>query len=339
MSENDKLLEHRNREENWKNWGPYLSERQWGTVREDYISEHPGREPWITFPFDDANRRVYRWGEDGLGGICDRFQTICFAFSFWNGKDPILKERLFGLSNLEGNHGESVKEHYHYLDATPTSTYLKMLYKYPQQEFPYAKLREESRKRGLGDPEYQLRDTGIFEQNRYFDLIIEHAKEGPKDILCLVTIVNRGPETAPLTCLPTVWFRNTWSWGYETEKPRLYQEGNGIKLDHHTEGSYYFYVDGSEEFLFCDNENSSPYPKDTFNRHIIKGDPVNPQKEGTKGAGHLRFTLKPGEQKTFLCRLSNQEQKDPFSKATELFEKQIKETDEFYEFHSKTGSF
>ncbi|MBS0628680.1 MAG: glucosidase [Verrucomicrobia bacterium] len=344
MSELKRLLTHRNREENWKNWGPYLSERQWGTVREDYIGKHPGSEPWITFPFEDSHSRVYRWGEDGLGGICDRFQTICFAFAFWNGKDPVLKERLFGLGNLEGNHGESVKEQYHYLDATPTSSYLKMLYNYPQREFPYAKLREESKKRGLADPEYQLHDTGIFDENRYFNVFIEHAKENPKDILCRVTIINRGPESAPITCLPTVWFRNTWSWGYESGptgdekgKPRLYQQGNGIQLDHPTQESYYFYVEQAEQLLFCDNENSSPYPKDTFHRHIVKGDPVNPQKEGTKGAGLLRFTLQTGEQKTFFCRLTNKEQKDPFLNASQLFETRIKETDDFYHSIQKQG--
>lgn len=330
MSEQKRLSAHHNREENWKNWGPYLSERQWGTVREDYyLGQGQGGEPWNTFPFDDAHRRVYRWGEDGLGGICDRFQTICLAFALWNGKDPILKERLFGLGNLEGNHGECVKELYHYIDATPTSSYLKMLYKYPQREFPYSQLREESKKRGLNDPEYQLSDTGIFEGNRFFDIYFEYAKESATDVVCRVTIHNRGPEAASLACLPTVWFRNTWSWGYEDVKPRLYQQGNSIKLEHATIGSYYFYIENNGELLFCDNETNS---KDAFNRYVIEGkkEAVHSNKEGTKGAALVSFTINPGEQKILTCRLTNKENKNPFLNIVELFDKRIKETDAFY---------
>jgi len=345
MTEAKRLLQHRNREENWKNWGPYISERAWGTVREDYVSGQKTGEtsPWTSFSFDDAHRRVFRWGEDSLGGICDRFQYLCFAFAFWNGKDPILKERLFGLNNLEGNHGESVKEHYHYIDATPTSSYLKMLYKYPQREFPYSKLREESRKRGLADPEYQLSDTGIFENNRYFNILIEYAKEGPTDILCRLTIKNRGPDIAPITCLPELWFRNTWSWGYEKgptgeelSKPRLYQKEAALQLDHPIIGSYFFYADQNEEFLFCDNETGR---KDAFHHYIIEGkkEAVNPKKEGTKGAALIRLTLQPGEEKTITCRLSNIEYKTPFSSSAALFEKRIKETDEFYHSIQKEG--
>lgn len=348
MSEHERLLEHHNRTANWKNWGPYLSERAWGTVREDYIHGKRGAQnsPWNSFPFDDAHRRVYRWGEDGLGGICDRFQYICLAFSLWNGKDHILKERLFGLTNEEGNHGESVKERYYYLDATPTSSYFNMLYKYPQKEFPYSQLREESRKRGLHETEYQICDTGIFEGDHYFDIFFEYAKEDPEDILCRVTMVNRGPEPAPITCLPTVWFRNTWSWGYENgpmgdepAKPRLHQSGNSIKLEHPVLGSYFLYFDKPSDLLFCDNTPEATHPKDAFNRLVIQGEKgaVNPQKEGTKGAAHFSFTIEPGKEAVIYCRLTKKELANPFSSTTALFEKRIQETDQFYRSLQKEG--
>ncbi len=219
-----RLQADRARKANWKRWGPYLSERQWGTVREDYSSYGTA---WEYFPHDHARSRAYRWGEDGIGGISDRHQFICFALALWNGKDPILKERLFGLTGNEGNHGEDVKEYYFYLDSTPTHSYMKFLYKYPQREFPYAKLLEENRRRGRRDLEFELINTGIFDEDRYFDVFIEYAKAGPDDILVRVEAVNRGPDPAPLHLLPTVWFRNTWSWGLDERKPKLRRDAIG----------------------------------------------------------------------------------------------------------------
>src|SRR5690349_13512705 len=204
--------------EGWKKWGPYLSERQWGTVREDYS---PHGTAWDYLPHEHARSRAYRWGEDGLGGICDRHQFVCFALALWNGKDPILKERLFGLNGNEGNHGEDVKEYYYYLDSTPTHSYMKFLYKYPQREFPYSRLVEENRRRGKRDPEFELIDTGVFADDRYFDVFVEYAKTSPEDILIRIEAINRGPEAAEIHLLPTMWFRNTWSWGLDERKPKL----------------------------------------------------------------------------------------------------------------------
>src|SRR5579884_272549 len=219
MTEEEKLLEEaRQRRVHWKRWGPYLSERQWSTVREDY-SAHG--DAWNYFPHDVARSRAYRWGEDGIGGICDRHQFICFAPAFWNERDPILKERLFGLSGHEGNHGEDVKEYYFYLDSTPTHSYMKYLYKYPQAEFPYARLRAENLRRTKLDPEFELMDTGIFNENRYFDIFMEYAKLTFEDLLIRITVFNRGPEAAPLHLLPTLWFRNTWAWGDDHRRPEL----------------------------------------------------------------------------------------------------------------------
>jgi len=226
-AEHQRLIEYRQRNANWKEWGPYLSERAWGTVREDYS---PDGSAWEYFPHDHARSRAYRWGEDGIGCISDRYQYICFALAFWNGRDPILKERMFGLTGSQGNHGEDVKEYYFYLDSTPTHSYMKMLYKYPQASFPYSELVTENRRRGVRDFEYELADTGAFEESRYFDIIIEYAKADQEDILIAVTATNRGPEPAAIWVLPTVWFRNTWSWGYPDgpmgqvdEKPELFQ--------------------------------------------------------------------------------------------------------------------
>ena len=241
-AETERLAADARREKNWKRWGPYLAERQWGTVREDYS---PDGSCWDYFPHDHARSRAYRWGEDGLLGITDRECRLCFALALWNGRDPILKERLFGLTNTEGNHGEDVKECYFYLDATPTSSYLKALYKYPQAEFPYARLVEENRRRSRKEPEFELLDTGIFDDNRYFDVFVEYAKSSPNDILIRITAANRGPEAATLHLLPTVWFRNTWSWGclHEgcTPKPELRQAGEGAVLcEHATLGRFHF---------------------------------------------------------------------------------------------------
>jgi hypothetical protein len=229
MAEAQRLEESAGRKKHWKRWGPYLSERAWGTVREDYS---PGGTAWEYFPHDHARSRAYRWNEDGLAGISDRHQFMCFALALWNGRDPILKERLFGLTGNEGNHGEDVKEYYFYLDSTPTHSYMKYLYKYPQTEFPYARLVEENRRRGRQDPEFELLDTGVFDQDRYFDVFVEYAKAASDDLLIRIEIVNRGPEPAELTVLPTVWFRNTWSWGLDVRRPRL-RKGDSLAAGGH----------------------------------------------------------------------------------------------------------
>src|SRR2546425_6947808 len=243
--------------ERWKAWGPYLSERQWGTVREDYS---PHGDAWDYLPHDHARSRAYRWGEDGIAGFCDDRQNLCLALALWNGRDPILKERLFGLTNGEGNHGEDVKELYYYLDATPTHSYLKMLYKYPQREFPYAQLVEENARR-KGDsrqPEFELLDAGIFDDDRYFDVFIEYAKAGPEDLLMRVTVHNRGPEAAMIHLLPQLWFRNTWSCKPDAKKPQLSLGKSGaISAKHADLGDYTLSCDGKPEILFCDNETNA----------------------------------------------------------------------------------
>ena len=335
MSEEKRLLEHRDKKANWKKWGPYLSERSWGTVREDYGSG----DAWRAFPFEEAHKRVYRWGEDGLGGICDRYQTICLAFALWNGKDPILKERIFGLSNAQGNHGEDVKDLYYYVDATPTSSYLKMVYKYPHGEFPYKNLVEENKKRGFEDPEYEILDTGIFNDDAYFDVQFEYAKEGTDDVLCRVTIKNRGKQPAPITVLPTIWFRNTWKWGYEKGptgdnpgKPELQLEDDHIHLKRNEKNQFYFYVQEPREFIFCENDTEVPHPKDSFHHYVVEGktDAVNKEKKGTKAAAVLGFTINPGDSQEILCRLSKEPQKAPFQNFSKIFKKRIEEADEFY---------
>jgi hypothetical protein len=312
-----RLQADRARKANWKRWGPYLSERQWGTVREDYSAYGTA---WEYFPHDHARSRAYRWGEDGLGGICDRHQYICFALTLWNGNDPILKERLFGLSGNEGNHGEDVKEYYFYLDSTPAHSYMKFLYKYPQREFPYAKLVEENSKRGRRDLEFELIDTGTFDEDRYFDVVIEYAKAGPDDILIRIEAVNRGPAPAPLHLLPTIWFRNTWSWGLDERKPRLRRDRTAevaaIRLDHHYYGARWLYCEGAPNLWFTENEtnnqrlfdseNSSPYVKDGINDFIIHGvkGAVNPNDHGTKAAAHYEFVVPPGQSVETRLRLS-----------------------------------
>src|SRR5262245_8531068 len=259
----------------WKKWGPYLSERQWGTVREDYS---PHGTAWDYFPHDHARSRAYRWGEDGLGGISDRHQLICFALALWNGNDSILKERLFGLVPTETNHGEDVKEYYYYLDSTPTHSYMQFLYKYPQRAFPYSDLVAESRRRSKHDPEYELIDTCVFAEDRYFDVFVEYAKAAPDDILIRITAYNRGPDAADLHVLPAIWFRNTWSWGHDPHKPVL-ARGNGIELEHEYYGRRWLSCEGSPALLFTENEtnfervfgarSASPYVKDAFHRFVI----------------------------------------------------------------------
>src|SRR5207253_2978991 len=256
--EERRLEEDARRERNWKRWGPYLAERQWGTVREDYSADGTS---WDYFPHDHARSRTYRWGEDGLLGITDREGRLCFALTLWNERDPILKERLFGLTNPEGNHSEDVKECYWYLDATPTHSYLKALYKYPQAEFPYARLVEENRRRGRDAPEFELVDTGVFDEDRYFDVFVEYAKAAPNDILIAIEVFNRGPEKAALHVLPTVWFRNTWSWGLGPRRPRARAveapAGQGaIELNHEYYGTLRLHCEGTPELLFTENETN-----------------------------------------------------------------------------------
>ncbi len=317
-NEHARLEESREQKAPWKKWGPYLSERQWGTVREDY-SENG--DAWHYFTHDQARSRAYRWGEDGLAGISDDKQRLCFALALWNGKDPILKERLFGLTNSESNHGEDVKEYYFYLDSTPTHSYMKYLYKYPQAAFPYADLVETSRRRGRHELEYELLDTGVFDQDRYFDVLVEYAKQTPEDILIQITVCNRGPEPAELHVLPTLWFRNQWSWHTNPERPTLFQvespAGQSIaRACDPVLGERHFYCEGDVPLLFTENEtntlrifgvpNRSPYVKDSINDFVVNGrsEAVNPEKKGTKTAAHYRLTVAPRKCETVRLRLS-----------------------------------
>ena len=324
----------------WKKWGPYLSERQWGTVREDYSQDG---NAWDYFTHDQSRSRAYRWGEDGLGGISDDKQRLCFALTLWNERDPILKERLFGLTNGEGNHGEDVKEYYFYIDSTPTHSYMKYLYKYPQREFPYSELVETNRRRSREELEYELIDTAVFDEDRYFDVFVEYAKEGPEDVLIRITVHNRGPESAKLRLLPTLWFRNTWSWGYDDRKPLLREIAPGaIGASHPELGDYALYCDGSPELLFTENENNrerlwgqpnaSPWVKDAFHSHVIAGQngAVNPARTGTKAAAHYRLEVAAGGSKEVRLRLSAATSDKPFDRFVAGFEKRIAEADEFY---------
>jgi mannosylglycerate hydrolase MGH1-like protein/glycosyl hydrolase family 63 len=318
-TEDRRLEEARTRKKHWKRWGPYLSERQWGTVREDYS---PGGTAWEFFPHDHARSRAYRWGEDGIGGISDRHQMICFGLALWNGQDPILKERLFGLTGNQGNHGEDVKEQYFYLDSTPTHSYMKMLYKYPQAEFPYAKLVEENQRRGRDEPEFELIDTGVFDQSRYFDVFVEYAKCSEEDILIRITVANRGPESATLHMLPSLWFRNTWSWGRDLRRPVVRPSasvagGIGVELQHWQYGKRWLVCEGKPELLFTENEtnnarlfggrNRTLYVKDAFHEYVIHGnkDAVNPHHTGTKMAAHFVLHLEAGESKIVKLRLTD----------------------------------
>jgi hypothetical protein len=309
-----RLDEARERGVPWKQWGPYLSERQWGTVREDY-SENG--DAWNYFTHDQARSRAYHWGEDGLAGFSDDHQRLCFAVALWNGKDPILKERLFGLTNSEGNHGEDVKEYYFYLDSTPTHSYMKYLYKYPQNAYPYADLIETNRRRGRNDWEYELLDTGIFNDDRYFDVFVEYAKATPTDILIQINLHNRGPQAASLHVLPTLWFRNTWTWWPDQPKPSLRQVPgqNTVTIEtSHTElGSFMLHCDGNPQLLFTENDtnnerlfgtpNATPYVKDGINDHVVSGreDAVNPNQTGTKAAAHYQLNVGAG-QTAIICR-------------------------------------
>src|SRR6266849_524093 len=320
-TEDRRLEEARTRKKHWKRWGPYLSERQWGTVREDYS---PGGTAWEFFPHEHARSRAYRWGEDGIGGISDRHQMMCFGLALWNGRDPILKERLFGLTGNQGNHGEDVKEYYFYLDSTPTHSYMRMLYKYPQAEFPYESLVEESQRRGRGQPEFELLDTGVFSGNRYFDLFVEYAKADVEDMLIRITAVNRGPEAAVLHILPQLWFRNTWSWGKDLRRPVVRKAtcipgSTCAELQHWQYGKRWLLCAGQPELLFTENEtnnarlfggkNRSPYVKDAFHEYVIYGNTaaVNPDQMGTKMAAYYPLQLDPGQSVTLKLRLTDLE--------------------------------
>ncbi len=344
--EEQRLEESRERKLHWKRWGPYLSERQWGTVREDY-SEYG--TAWDYFPHDHARSRAYRWGEDGIAGICDRHQFICFSLALWNGRDPIMKERLFGLTGEEGNHGEDVKEYYAYLDSTPTHSYMKYLYRYPQAEFPYAWLVEENKRRGRRDFEFELVDTGIFNGNRFFDVFVEYAKSSPDDILIRITAHNRGPETATLQLLPTLWFRNTWSWGRDEYRPRLARGENlaaaaVIRAEHRYYGSRWLVCQDHPELLFTENEtnfqrlfgvgNRTPHVKDGINDYIVHGtrDAVNAVPEGTKVAAPYRAEIPPGQSAIFRLRLTDEQpSEDALSSGFDaVFEERVAEAHEFY---------
>ncbi len=330
----------------WKKWGPYLSERQWGAVREDYSKNG---KAWDYFPHDHARSRIYRWGEDGLGGLSDIYQNLCFSLALWNSKDPILKERLFGLSNTEGNHGEDVKELYYYLDNTPTHSYMKFLYKYPQDEFPYSQLVEINRERSRNEPEYELMDTGIFKDNRYFDIFIEYGKADHEDILIRLNIFNRAKERAEIIVLPTLWFRNTWFYGKVNTRPgiKIIKRATGFDLlqaTHERLGVYYLVSETADNILFTENEtnakrlfgypNESPYVKDLFHKVIIKGnyDLLKDKVSGTKSAFLYRLEIPAEGSKTIRLRLTNKKfSENPFNKKyDDIFKQRIKETEEFY---------
>ncbi len=342
--ERRRLEEARNQEVKWKKWGPYLSERQWGTVREDY-SENGNA--WEYFSHDQARSRAYHWGEDGLAGFSDEQQVLCFALALWNGKDPILKERLFGLTNSEGNHGEDVKEYYFYLDSTPTHSYMKYLYKYPHQAYPYDDIVRTNRRRTRTQHEYELIDTGVFDGGRYFDVFVEYAKADAEDILIRITAANRGPEPARLHLLPTLWFRNTWSWNPAAERPEIRAENGVIRATHHEAGEMYLYVQGQPQLLFTENDtnnarlwnrlNPTPYVKDSFHTALIRGDmgAVNPALHGTKFAPHYDFEVPAGGSQTVKLRLARKAYADadrplgePFD---EIFRARLAEADTFYD--------
>ncbi len=350
-AEHQRLAASEARNADWKNWGPYLSERAWGTVREDYSDYGTA---WDSFPHDHARSRAYRWNEDGLGGFCNRHQNICLGVALWNEQDPILKERLFGLTGSQGNHGEDVKEYYYYLDNTPTHSYAKMLYKYPQVAYPYARLEQENRERGRLAPEFELVDAlqDAFQQGRYFDVFIEYAKGDQEDILCRITAVNRGPAAAPIHLLPQIWYRNDWSWGYDRARSQFEmvasprQSVYTASTSHRHLGDRWWYVDVADhpgtQLLFTENEtnqerlwggvNASPYVKDGFHEVVVHGrmDKVNPAHVGSKAAAHVQAMVQPGESLTVRVRFTDQDMDDPFAAFDAIFAQRIQEADEFY---------
>ncbi len=353
-----RLEEYREKISNWKLWGPYLSERSWGVVREDYSANG---DAWGFFPHDHARSRAYRWGEDGLCGICDRSQNLCFSFAFWNGKDPILKERLFGLAGPEGNHGEDVKELYYYLDTSPTHSYMKMLYKYPHGEYPYAKLLNENWGKPKTQREYEIQDTGLFDDSRYFDCKVQYAKASETDILIRLTVSNRGPDVQQLHILPILWFRNVWGWGYPSGPMRELEGPNGVgrplikqvvveptraitqvEAWHPTFGRYYLAVEGDAEALFTENDtnserlfnrpNATPYVKDAFHRYLVNGEKnaINPARQGTKAAFYRPVIVPPGADVVMNLRLFSQENSEPFKDFEAIFQQRKDECDDFY---------
>ena len=348
-AEHERLESDRLRVAHWKRWGPYLSDRAWGTVREDYSASG---DAWGYVSYEQARARAYRWNEDGLAGICDRHQRICFALGLWNGRDPMLKERLFGLTGPQGNHGEDVKEYYFHLDSTPTHSYMKFLYKYPQARFPYEQLTETNRGRGFDRPEFELHETGVFRDNRYFDVFVEYAKGSPEDILVEITIANRGPDAATIHVLPTVWFRNTWSWTRGAPRPLLRAAGRAkdgaiIALHEPTYGARWLYCEGDPELLATENETNSAklfgsagprYSKDAIDAFIVNGqvDAVNPQREGTKASAHYVDTIPAGAERRIRLRLSDQGP-DRFPGAVfakgfgDIFARRRREADEFFD--------
>ncbi len=341
-AENRRLNESHGMSSPWRRWGPYVSDRQWGTVREDY---GPDGDSWKYFPFDHAHERAYRWGEDGIAGWCDLQCRLCLSLAFWNGRDPWLKERYFGLANGEGNHGEDVKELYYYLDATPTHSYMKMLYKYPQDEFPYQRLRDENRNRGKDQPEFELLDTGIFDANRYFDIFVEYAKASPSDTLLEVTVENRGPDPAVLHFLPQCWFRNTWSWhSSHRERPEITPAGASVlQARHHGLGEYFLHADLEGELLFCENETNAQrlfgtepvegYFKSAFHDYVVRGNhaAVNPRRRGTKAAFLHVLDVPAGGRSVARLRLSLQRHDRPFESFDEIVRARRAEADEFYQ--------
>jgi len=351
--EHARLQEAREQHAPWRKWGPYLSERQWGTVREDYSDNG---DAWNYLTHDQARSRAYRWGEDGLAGISDNHQVLCFALALWNGKDPILKERLFGLTNGEGNHGEDVKEYYFYLDNTPTHSYMKYLYKYPQAAYPYNNLVATNRQRSRGEFEYELIDTGIFDDNRYFDVVVEYAKAAPEDVLVRISIHNRGPEAALLHVLPTLWFRNTWSWPDGGAKPVLQAvQGVGHRVihAHHTDPlfqesleDYALYCEGRVPLLFTENEtnqarlfgtsNQSPYVKDGIHNAVVHGqqEAVNPAQRGTKATPHYQVSVEAGATQIIRLRLTRTAPgrlANPFGEFDTIANTRQAEADAFYQ--------
>lgn len=324
----------------WKKWGPYITDRQWGTVREDYSADGSA---WESVTHDDARSKTYRWGEDGIAGICDDQQLLCFAIALWNKKDPIIKERYFGLTGNQGNHGEDVKELYYYLDCTPTHSYMKMLYKYPQQEYPYEWLVEENKRRGKFDPEFELIDTGIFTEDKYFDVFVEYAKAGEQDILIKITAHNRGAEEAAVTLLPTLWFRNTWIWGYDDYKPQLLSSNNGdIIINHKMLSNYVLHLEQKTQVVFCENEtnlkklynvdNTSQFTKDGINEYIVHRNEkaVNINAQGTKAAMNYDLTIKAKSSVTIKLRIEANNNKHPFKDFDQVFDQRLAEANEFY---------
>jgi len=341
-----KLKEEREKKKHWKKWGPYLTDRQWGTVREDYS---PDGSAWENVTHDDARSKAYRWGEEGIAGISDHKQKLCIAWAFWNGKDPLIKERLFGLTGNQGNHGEDVKEVYYYLDSTPTHSYMKMLYKYPQNEFPYKELVEENRRRSKKDPEYELMDTGIFDEDAYFDIFIEYAKHDVEDIVGRATIHNRGAEDATIWVMPTIWFRKNWFTGHEPYIPRMNkEEGNKISAFMPKSGQYTFSFSGEPELAFCDNEtnrrklynieNQKKYLKDAINDYVVAGDSshLNPDFLGTKAAAIYKITIPAGDFAEVEFRMQHHKTDQGTHGVGEIIEDRKQDADEFYNDLQKT---